>query len=157
MLQIYLRQSEDAYSLLTDALSLHGFSSLHGISRAPSGKPFFPEFPHLHFNLSHTKGWCLCALSDKPVGVDIEVFRPRREGLFRYCLTEEEYARFDGTWPEFYRIWTLKEAWCKYTGTPGRHPRLWQTPPPIPHRSWLTDRFAAAVCSEEAPPDWSLL
>ena len=157
MLHIYLRQSEDAYGLLADALALHGSSPLPAISRTQEGKPFFPEMPLLHFNISHTKGWSLCAISNKPVGVDIEVLRPRREGLFRYCLTETEYERFDGTWQDFYRIWTLKEAWCKYLGQPGRHPKHWPTPPPFPHRSWLTDEFAASVCGEDPLPDWIIL
>ena len=158
MLQLYLRQSEDAYKLLSDALALHGIHSLPFLSRTAQGKPFFPDHPELHFNLSHTKGWSLCALSDHPVGVDIEVMRPRNERLFRHCLTETELQGFDGTWPEFYRLWTLKEAQCKYLGQGLGNPRSWPTPPPCPHRSWLTEEFAAAVCGEELPPEnWILL
>ena len=154
MLHVYFRKSQDAYTLLADALALHGFSSLPAIARTPNGKPFFPDHPRLHFSLSHTKGWALCALSDRPVGVDIEVITPRRERLFHYCLTDEEYARFDGSWPDFFRFWTLKEAWCKYLGQPLTHPKRWPTPPPCFHRCYRTEVFAGAVCGEEAPPDW---
>ena len=159
MLQLYLRQDKQAYRLLRDALAAFcGLSELPPISRTPAGKPFFPDHPHLHFNLSHTKGWSLCALSDKPVGVDIEVIQPRNERLFRYCLTEEEYLQFDGTWPDFFRFWTLKEARCKHLGQRLGHPRSWPVPPPCPHRSYLTEHFAAAVCGEEIPPEnWILL
>lgn len=158
MLRVYLRQDRDSCGLLADALSLNGISSLPPISRTEHGKPFFPDLPCLHFNLSHTEGWSLCALSDRAVGVDIERVRPRREGLFRYCLTEEEYARFSGTWPEFFCLWTQKEAWCKYTGQPARHPRRWPTPPPLPYLTRLTDDFAATVCAAEAPLEhWVLL
>lgn len=157
MLEVYLRQGQDTYGLLADALALHGVSSLPPMARETEGKPYFPSRPDLCFNLSHTKGWVLCALSDRPVGVDIEVIRPRREGLFRFCLTAEEYARFGGGWTEFYRLWTLKEALCKYHGQALGDPRRWVTPPALPHRSWVTDSFTAAVCGEELPPEWILL
>lgn len=158
MLQLYLRQSEDIYGLLSDALALHGLSSLPLISRTQAGKPFFPDLPQLHFNLSHTKGWSLCALSDRPVGVDIERIRPRREALVRYCLSDEEYRSYDGTWKDFYRFWTLKEARCKQLGQTLWPPRKWPVPPPCPHRSYFTEDFAAAVCGEELPPEaWILL
>ena len=42
----------------------------------PHGKPYFPEHPDVHFNLSHTAGAVLVGLSDRPVGVDIEHIRP---------------------------------------------------------------------------------
>lgn len=154
MLQLYLRRDSDAYALLTDAAALHGISPLPAMARSDRGKPFFPDLPVLHFNLSHTHGLSLCALSDRPVGVDVEVIRPRREGLWRYCLTQQEYADFltgGGGWEEFYRIWTLKEAWCKYTGLGLGHPKKWPLPPPCPHRSFAGEGFYAAVCAEEAP------
>ena len=154
MLKVYLRADADAYALLKDALVLHGIPSLPPMERTTRGKPYFPSLPHLHFNLSHTAGFSLCALSDAPVGVDIEAVRPRREGLWRYCLTEAEYAAFtaaNGGWEEFYRIWTLKEAWSKYTGQGLGHPRKWPVPPPVPHRSYTGEGFFAAVCGQEAP------
>ena len=46
------------------------------IAREPGGKPFFPGHPALCFNLSHSRGAAVCALHDKPVGVDIEKLRP---------------------------------------------------------------------------------
>lgn len=154
MLEVYIRSDEDAWALLGDALALWGIKALPPVSRAEHGKPFFPTLPGLHFNLSHTAGWSLCALSDTPVGVDVEAVRPRRKGLWRYCLTDGEYADFmgrGGGWEEFYRLWTLKEAWCKYTGRGLGHPRQWPTPPPCPYRSYAGDGFAAAVCGEEDP------
>lgn len=154
MLEVYIRPHADAWALLSDALALRGIHTLPKVERASQGKPFFPALPELHFNLSHTAGWSLCALSDAPVGVDIEALRPRREGLWRYCLTDGEYEAFlaaGGGWEEFYRLWTLKEAWCKYTGEGLGHPRLWPTPPPCPHRSYAGEGFAAAVCGEELP------
>lgn len=154
MLEVYIRPDGNAWALLTDALALRGIAALPEVARTPQGKPFFPALPELYFNLSHTAGWSLCALSDAPVGVDIEVPRPRREGLWRFCLTDGEYAAFlasGGGWEEFYRLWTLKEAWCKYTGQGLGHPRRWPTPPPCPYRCYAGEGFAAAVCGEELP------
>jgi len=154
LLHVYIRPDGDAYRLLSDVLTLHNISPLPAIARGEQGKPFFPTLPHLHFNLSHTKGFSLCALSDSPVGVDIEVLRPRQEKLWRYCLNEEEYIAFrasGGGWEEFYRLWTLKEAWCKYLGQPLGQPRNWPTPPPVPFRCYSGEGFSAAVCGSEMP------
>lgn len=155
MLTVYLRRDEDARGLLTDALARHGVSPLPEIARRKGGKPYFPQYPHLHFNLSHTRGLCLCGLSDHPVGVDIEALRPRGEGLWDYCLSPEERCAFQkngGGWLEFYRLFTLKEAWCKYLGKPLGHPARWSTPPPFPYRCYMGEGYAAAVCGEEPPP-----
>jgi len=92
--------------------------------------------------------------------VDIELIRPRKEGLWKFCMTDDEFSHFQaqgGGWEEFYQIWTLKEAWCKYTGEGLGHPRKWPLPPLCPHRSYCLDGFAAAVCGTEAPPDLILL
>lgn len=132
-----------------------GLDTLPDIVRGAEGKPRFPHHPHLHFNLSHSGALTLCALSARPVGVDLECIRPRREGLFRYALTDKEYDQFaalGGDWPAFYTLWTRKEAWCKYTGLGLR--RQWkQTPPKNPFaRSYAGEGWRAAVWGEEPPP-----
>ena len=160
MLRVYWRPDSDAWKLLSDALALHGISPLPSVARTEKGKPYFPDRPGLHFSLSHTKGAALCALSDAPVGADMEPIRPRRETLWKFCMTEEEFSRFQaqgGGWEEFYQIWTLKEAWCKYTGDGLGHPKKWPLPPPCPHRSYTLGEFAAAVCGSEPPSDLILL
>ena len=100
-----------AYGLLGLALREHcGLESLPSIARSPLGKPFFPERPELCFSLSHTEGAVLAALSDGPVGADIQVFRPVGEALLR---------RFGTDTPEaFFRSWVRREARAKRTGTP---------------------------------------
>ena len=60
-----------------------GLASLPEIGRLPGGKPFFPSQPQLHFNLSHSGSYALCALDTSPVGVDIQVVKPWRESLLR--------------------------------------------------------------------------
>ncbi len=154
MLKLFLRRDGDAWGLLSDVLRQEGIAPLPQVERGRWGKPFFPQRPGLHFNLSHSAGVCLCALADAPVGVDVEVVRPRRPGLPRYCLSDDEYGGFlaaGGGWGEFFRLWTLKEARCKQLGQALGQPRDWPVPPPCPHRSYWGDGFVAAVCAGEAP------
>ena len=39
------------------------------------GKPYVTSHPDVHFNISHTDGYCAVAVSDKPVGVDIQLIK----------------------------------------------------------------------------------
>ncbi len=85
----------------------------------------------LYFNVSHSGQYVLCAVSDKPLGVDIEQVKPFRAGLVGRYFTEEEAAYIWGGDPlpaaesvcdpgiceRFYRVWTAKEAYVKMTGT----------------------------------------
>jgi len=129
-----------------------GYQVLPCVERSPRGKPLFIGHTDRWFSLSHSGGYALCALSDWPVGVDIEVVRPHRAGLPAYVLGEEELAAFDGSWEDFFRIWTLKESWCKQWDLPLVPPRAVATPPPCPHRSYAGDGWQGAVCCQDDPP-----
>lgn len=84
----------------------------------------------LYFNLSHSGQYVLCAVSDKPIGVDIEQIKPFRAGMLARYFTETEAAYVWGDMTpssetvtdseicaRFYRTWTAKEAYVKMTGT----------------------------------------
>ena len=133
----------------------YGISPLPELARTELGKPYFPTLPHIQFSISHSRTLILCALSDRPVGVDIEDIRPRRENLPQYALTEEEFQTYQalgGDWPAFYALWTRKEAWCKYTGQ-GLRPLWDQTPPKDLHYgTYAGEGWRATVCGEEEPP-----
>jgi phosphopantetheinyl transferase len=73
-----------------------------------------------YISLSHTEGLVACAIShDSPLGIDIEHWRVRDfTALANYAFgprEQEEVAR-DGV-SAFYRIWTLREAIAKASGT----------------------------------------
>ena len=110
----------DARELLAELVKReYGLPALPDMARDENGKPFFPARRALHFNLSHSGGMALCGAGAAPLGVDLEVLRPRRQGLARYALSEAEYAFFQqqgGDWGSFYTLWTLKEARVKCTG-----------------------------------------
>ena len=58
-----------------------GLTELPKIETGEKGKPFFPDYPKIHFNLSHCKYAVACALDSAPVGVDAEAHgRLRRDG-----------------------------------------------------------------------------
>lgn len=156
---LFGRRGEDGRALARPLLGAAaklawGWERLPEIARSEGGKPFFPDWPDRWFSLSHSGGLALCALSDEgPVGVDVERVRPRRPGLFAYALTREEQAACGGSWEEFYRLWTLKESWCKREDIPIYPPRRRVTPPPCPHRSYGGPGWWGAVCCPGRPPE----
>lgn len=158
MTVVYGRRGEDGkklvYPLLVEAVRLAwGWEKLPAVARSGRGKPYFSDWPERWFSLSHSGGLALCALSDDgPVGVDIERVAPRREGLFRYALSPAERADFGGSWEDFYRLWTLKESWCKREDVPLYPPRRLTMPPPCPHGSYGGADWRAAVCCSGRAP-----
>jgi 4'-phosphopantetheinyl transferase len=88
------------------------------------GKPRLREGGGLEFNLSHSQNLALVAVAERPVGVDVEAIRPRRDlvGLAERFLDPEAAAAV-GEAPEaeregvFYRAWTRHEARLKCLGT----------------------------------------
>ena len=114
------RLSVAAYLLLKE-----GLRQEYGIETAPifgyhdSGKPFIEDHPDIHFNLSHCREAAICALSDHPVGVDIESIREYKNSLAEYTMNEQELEAIRGTVrPDvaFIRLWTMKESLLKLTG-----------------------------------------
>ena len=158
MTVIYGRKGEDgkkfAYDLLRDAVKLAwDWTELPDIERSERGKPHFSKRPGYWFSLSHSGGYALCALSDDgPVGVDIESVRPRRDSLKTRILSPAELEGFDGGWEHFYRIWTLKESWCKREDIPLYPPRNIETPPLCPHGNYEGGDWVGAVCCSDEPP-----
>lgn len=84
------------------------------------GKPLLRESA-LHFSISHSEGWAVCALCPAEVGVDIQRHRLIRPSIVRRFAPAERAAL--EALPEaergaaLCRLWSLKEAWCKCTGT----------------------------------------
>ena len=85
----------------------------------PHGKPFLPDAPQHHFNISHSGNLIVCGLDDAPLGVDIQLAQPRRAVfLDRLCTPEERAwlrARQDSP-QAFALLWTMKESRCKWSG-----------------------------------------
>lgn len=114
------RQGLLAYQLLCRGLRKDfGIDDMPRFAYGEHGKPFLPDYPALHFNLSHCKGAVACAISTNPVGVDIETYRPVKESIVGYSMNEAEAQRIrQDSRPEraFTILWTQKEALVKLTG-----------------------------------------
>lgn len=88
----------------------------------PNGKPYLPEHPEIHFNLSHSGDYVVCVLDDKMVGIDIEECKTFREGIAKRFFTTEEYEDICSVQGEqerlrhFYTYWVLKESFMKAVG-----------------------------------------
>lgn len=152
MLRVFLAQG-DAYRLLRRAIGeVWGMDALPALLRAEGGKPYFGEHPERHFSLSHSGGLALCALSDAPVGVDLELVRPRREGLPAYAFRGKDYERYralGGGWDAFYTLWTEMESIVKYTGEGLRAYRRAQLPEGCVLTGLSGDGWKGAVCARE--------
>lgn len=101
-----------AWNLLFQILHEAGIPKLT-VAFTDTGKPYFVD-SDIHFSLSHSKGVCAVAVSDHPIGVDVEVIKDSyNPHLIERSLNEKEKAAFDG---DFTRIWCRKEAVAKMTG-----------------------------------------
>ena len=91
------------------------------IHRYPNGKPFLPDFPNLHFNITHTDHLAVLAIDTNLVGVDIEKVGKARMAVANrfFCETEKEMLN---DCPEeernllFYKLWTIRESFVKTIG-----------------------------------------
>ncbi len=117
-------EREFALQLLLDALKEeYGIHTLPLILRSDLGKPFFPDYPDIHFNYSHSKNYVACGLSDHEIGVDIEDIRKVKESLIRNISHVNEYwwIKQAETEDELYDrtilLWTIKESYLKQKGT----------------------------------------
>ena len=82
------------------------------------GAPYLEDGPY--FSISHCKQGIAVAVSDTPIGIDIETIRPLNEGLVHKAMNLQEQAQIAtaaNPAQEFIRLWTRKEAYVKMQGT----------------------------------------
>ena len=99
-----------AYLILCLALwELYQWKGFPEMAENAMGKPYFPEHPAVHFNISHTTGAVLVGVSDQPIGVDIEKIRPvSQRAMRRLADVSTERA--------FFQNWVRREARTKRSG-----------------------------------------
>lgn len=101
-----------AWNLLYKTLRENGLQ-IGEVVFTESGKPHFKN-SFILFSLSHSHDICAIAISDAPVGVDVEIVKSSYNPyLIERSLCENEKAVFDG---DFTRLWSRKEAVAKMTG-----------------------------------------
>ncbi len=109
-----------SYVMLRELLEQQGLTHPFHFGYNKHGKPFLKDHPDLHFNLSHCKNGIAVAISDQPIGIDIECYREVSDSLVRYTMNEEEQriiAESDDQVRTFTEYWTKKEAVFKLRGT----------------------------------------
>lgn len=109
--------------LLEQVLKRFGYA-IENMERSKNGKP---EIDGIFFNLSHSDGRIVCAVSDKEIGCDIEKIGSYRESVARKICTDLEWNYLEQFSEEeknhaFYRLWTMKESYVKMTGEGIRFP-----------------------------------
>lgn len=105
--------------LLAHALRYAGATDL-SLRRLLNGKPVLAACPDIHFNLSHSGTLAVCAVSDQPVGADVEVLQSGDSHVAAFCFQPAELEwmnRFEDPAYPFTRLWTRKESYLKLLGT----------------------------------------
>lgn len=85
------------------------------------GKPYLKANSTVHFNVTHSENWVVCAIDDKPLGIDIEHVKPIDSHIAENFFSDEENRALDFTDDDkkleyFYDTWTLKESYVKALG-----------------------------------------
>lgn len=86
------------------------------IKKSKSGKLYAENSSH-HFNISHSNNLVVCAISKKEIGVDIEKIRNIRFDAASKFANNSEKEYIGQNLENFFKIWTLKEAFFKCKGT----------------------------------------
>lgn len=120
-----------------DMLARKAVSAWRGVSPASIrfaankyGKPRAVDL-NVEFNISHSENIVVCAIDDKPVGIDVERIRPLDLSAAKYICNAEELVYLFGRYPceedfchtentailiRFFELWTSKEALGKCEG-----------------------------------------
>lgn len=166
------RLSLGAFAALYVALLQRGISWGQWRTQA-GGKPYFVG-SGVHFSLSHSGRYALCALGSDPVGCDIQRIRQVEERTVRRVLCDEEWRHYmslsDGRERFFFGAWTVKESFLKLTGQGlggglarvcaplcmGESLRYDGAPAGVSVRQYDgTEGYAAACCTRGICPDLS--
>ena len=122
----YRKEIDRLRSLASQLLLYYAFHNINSplctdpyiISYGSYGKPFFKNYPSYSFSLSHSGSYAVCAFNEdaSPVGIDIQEYRLlNRDKIRQRFYTDVEKDSADSE-EMFFRIWSAKEAYMKYTG-----------------------------------------
>lgn len=120
------RQQDQALAICAHRLFCFALKKTYGITAKPSdwgfgenGKPYLKNRAGVFFNISHSGNIAMCALHNAPVGVDIELIGKDKDEVAKRIMSKEEHNAYLAARDKnglFYKIWTLKEAYIKYSG-----------------------------------------
>lgn len=162
----YIRREDALRCVAADALLRYALGGVgYTAEKREGGKPWLPEHPDFHFNLSHAGRWVVLACGDSEVGVDVEELRPGTdtEAIARRFFTPEEQRYvLEAADPlkRFFEVWTAKESYLKYLGTGlrgglGSFSVLSELPVRL-HRRILNDGSPLCLCTTETDYSFEL-
>ena len=82
---------------------------ISSIYKDKNGKPIFLD-NKLYFNISHSKNYITCSLSNTNIGVDLEEDRIIKDTLINKIKNKNDIDL------DIIQIWNIKEAYSKYLG-----------------------------------------
>ncbi len=109
-------QTETGRKLLSEMIRNRYGCEEYRLTYNENGKPLTDI---CFFNISHAGDMVVCALSDRPVGVDTEKIDlvKKRERYLLFSDRETRYVNAGENYEErFYLLWTRKEAYVKARG-----------------------------------------
>lgn len=89
------------------------------IAFGDKGKPYLLKYNDIHFNISHSGEFVVCAIHNKPVGVDIQKVVQYNEKIARYMFSGEIYTTIgdcEDRKLKFTSLWSENESKCKLVG-----------------------------------------
>lgn len=111
--------TERSRRLLRQVLRHHaGDAAEDPLVFGPFGKPQLPACPGLHFSVTHSGGFWMCAVSGTPVGLDLQIFQDcdRARLSRRFFHPDEDAFLRRREYADFFALWAAKESYLKYTG-----------------------------------------
>lgn len=117
----YRRTIDRWNCVITYLMLLYGLRECFGITSfelafGKYGKPYLPQYPYVHFNISHCDAGCAVAVADCPVGVDIQDVRPFSWAIAQRVCCERELAKLEQCINRdelFAKMWAIKESYGK--------------------------------------------
>lgn len=100
------------FSLKKEKIPINKFDCFYG----EYGKPYIEG---VHFNLSHCQRGLACVISNNECGVDVQDVMSASKSVELGVLSVAEREKVNNAedkCEEFTRLWTRKEAYCKYLG-----------------------------------------
>lgn len=113
MNNLYVVQKERIYEKLNSVLN-ELLRAPFEIKRTENGKPYIDGDP-LFFSLSHSGERGVIAVSDRPIGVDLELYKHKEHPALLSRFTDEEKSEISSE-RDFLIHWTVREAFIKMKG-----------------------------------------
>ena len=113
------QQHEISHKLLEDMLFENYGIKNPQFEYGEYGKPFLSDYKNIFFSISHCNKAVCVGVSDKNIGVDIEIIKKHSENVVKRVFTEKEASELAKSTEKdkfFFQLWTLKESVVKFDG-----------------------------------------